>query len=53
MKLSIAYPPVLQRWPGDAAWCYDDALDAIRGIMAGTILSVLLFWIPLAIALTG
>ena len=53
MKLSITYPPMLQPWPGDAAWCYDDALDAIRGIMAGTILSMLLFWIPLAIALTA
>ena len=53
MKLSITYPPMLQPWPGDAGWYYDDALDAIRGIMAGAILSMLLFWMPLAIALTG
>jgi hypothetical protein len=29
-----------------------DPLDAIRGIMMGTLLSVLAFWMPLAIALT-
>ena len=30
----------------------DDPLDAIRGIMMGTLLSILAFWIPLAITLT-
>jgi len=29
-----------------------DPLDAIRGIIIGSLLSVLLFWMPLAIALT-
>ena len=53
MKLSITYPPMVQPWSGGAGRYYDDALDAIRGIMAGTLLSMLLFWIPLAIALTS
>jgi hypothetical protein len=53
MKLSITYPPMVGPWPTGPGWYYDDALDAIRGVMAGTILSILLFWIPLAIALTG
>ncbi len=30
----------------------DGALDAIRGIIVGTLVSVLAFWLPLAIALT-
>lgn len=30
----------------------DDPLDAIRGIIIGALLSVLLFWMPLAITLT-
>jgi len=30
----------------------DDALDAIRGIIMGTLLSLAAFWMPLAIALT-
>ena len=30
----------------------EDPLDAIRGIMMGTLISMLLFWMPLAIALT-
>jgi hypothetical protein len=29
----------------------DDALDAIRGIVAGVLLSILTFWFPLVIAL--
>jgi len=29
----------------------EDALDAIRGVIAGTVLSVLGFWLPLAIVL--
>jgi hypothetical protein len=29
-----------------------DALDAIRGVIAGTVLSVLGFWLPLAVYLT-
>jgi len=29
----------------------DDALDAMRGIVAGVLLSTLAFWLPLAIAL--
>ena len=28
-----------------------DPLDAVKGIFAGTLMSVLLFWVPLAIAL--
>ena len=30
----------------------DDPLDAIRGIIMGTLVSMLMFWMPLAIALT-
>lgn len=30
----------------------DDQLDAIRGILFGTLLSVVGFWLPLAVALT-
>jgi hypothetical protein len=30
----------------------DDPLDAIRGIIMGTLLSLATFWMPLAIALT-
>lgn len=30
----------------------DDPLAAMRGIMMGTLLSLLVFWMPLAIALT-
>lgn len=30
----------------------DDPLDAVRGIIIGALLSVLLFWMPLAITLT-
>ena len=30
----------------------DDPLDALRGIMMGALLSMLAFWMPLAIALT-
>jgi hypothetical protein len=30
----------------------DDPLDAIRGIMMATLLSLITFWMPLAIALT-
>ena len=30
----------------------EDPLDAIRGIMMGTLLSILAFWMPLAITLT-
>jgi len=30
----------------------EDPLDAIRGIMMGTLLSILAFWMPLAISLT-
>lgn len=30
---------------------YDDPLGAVRGIAFGTLLSVLLFWLPLAYAL--
>jgi hypothetical protein len=37
---------VWRRPPGD-----DGALDAIRGIIVGTLVSVLGFWLPLAIAL--
>ena len=29
----------------------DDALDAMRGIVAGVLLSTLAFWLPLVIAL--
>lgn len=29
----------------------DDALDAMRGIVTGVLLSTLAFWLPLAIAL--
>jgi len=29
----------------------DDALDAIRGIIVGMLLSIVRFWLPLAIAL--
>ena len=29
-----------------------DALDAMRGIVCATLISVLAFWIPLAVALT-
>ena len=29
-----------------------DPLDAIRGIFVGTVLSILAFWMPLAITLT-
>jgi hypothetical protein len=42
---SAITPP--QRPKGDS----DDALDAIRGIIVGTLLSMLGFWLPLAIAL--
>lgn len=42
---SIVEPP--RRPKGDS----DDALDAIRGIIIGTLLSMLGFWLPLAIAL--
>lgn len=42
---SIVEPP--RRSKGDS----DDALDAIRGIIIGTLLSMLGFWLPLAIAL--
>jgi hypothetical protein len=30
----------------------DDPLDALRGITLGALLSTLMFWMPLAIALT-
>ena len=30
----------------------EDPLDAIRGIIMGTLLSLITFWMPLAIALT-
>lgn len=30
----------------------DDPLDALRGIMMGALLSMLTFWMPLAIVLT-
>ena len=30
----------------------DDSLDAMRGIIFGALLSVLVFWLPLAVALT-
>ena len=30
----------------------EDPLAAVRGIMMGTLLSLLVFWMPLAIALT-
>jgi hypothetical protein len=52
MKVSITCWPRLDAWPGGTIGRYDDALDAMRGVMAGTILSMLLFWMPLAIALT-
>ena len=29
----------------------DDALDAIRGIILGSLVSLLVFWLPLAVAL--
>ena len=31
----------------------DDPLAAMRGIILGTLLSILAFWMPLAVALTG
>ena len=31
----------------------DDALDPVRGILVGALLSVLVFWLPLALTLTG
>ena len=30
----------------------NDSLDAVRGIIACTLISVLVFWLPLAFALT-
>ncbi|HLX29749.1 MAG TPA: hypothetical protein VKV24_14810 [Casimicrobiaceae bacterium] len=30
----------------------EDALDPIRGILAGTLISIVGFWLPLALALT-
>jgi len=38
---------VLRRLSGDA-----DPLAALRGIMLGALLSILAFWMPLAISLT-
>ena len=31
----------------------DDPLDAIRGIIVGSLISLFAFWLPLAVALTG
>lgn len=40
-------------WPVDSALPRgDNPLDAMRGIVAGIIMSLLLFWFPLALALT-
>ena len=38
---------LLRRFSGDA-----DSLSALRGIMLGALLSILAFWMPLAISLT-
>jgi hypothetical protein len=41
-----AWPSLLRRLSGDA-----DPLAALRGIMLAALLSILAFWIPLAISL--
>jgi len=30
----------------------EDSLDSVRGVMAGVLISVLVFWLPLAFVLT-
>lgn len=51
-----AYTLTKEIWPAAGPWrrslVDDDPLDAIRGIIMGTLLSILVFWMPLAIALT-
>jgi hypothetical protein len=37
---------------GKRARVMEDALDPIRGILIGTLLSIAGFWLPLALALT-
>ena len=43
-------------WPAAGSWRRrypdDDPLAAMRGIIMGSLLSILAFWMPLAIALT-
>jgi hypothetical protein len=49
----VPYRPALYAPPmGRVMWAGDNALDAMHGILAGTIMSLLLFWMPLAISLT-
>jgi hypothetical protein len=52
----MAYTLIDDAWPSAAmlrSLCDDDdQLAALRGIMLGALLSILAFWMPLAIALT-
>jgi hypothetical protein len=51
----MPYTLASELWPGSGIARRDrdgDPLDAMRGIMMGTLLSMLAFWMPLAIALT-
>jgi hypothetical protein len=55
-EATVAYILTNDFWSAAGAlrrpYADDDPLAAMRGIMMGTLLSLLVFWMPLAIALT-
>jgi hypothetical protein len=53
MEQVLAHPVRLAQWKWRRSTGADDPLGAMRGILCATLVSILAFWIPLAIALTG
>jgi hypothetical protein len=52
MAHALAHGIRRPRTGGKRARFMEDALDPIRGILIGTLLSIAGFWLPLALALT-
>jgi hypothetical protein len=52
MGHTLVHPVLMSRLEWRRTTSADDALDAMRGIVCATLVSVLGFWIPLAVALT-
>jgi len=52
MGHTLGFPVRMSRFDWHRTTSADDTLDAIRGIACATLVSVLAFWIPLAVALT-
>ena len=46
-------PALFARARGQSTAMVDDPLDPMRGVLIGTLMSVLGFWLPLALVLAG